>query len=155
MADPLCPICGLEVETTGHASLNCPAARNTWSMCCRKLHKSCMEEKFIHIVEDLHNKLENDGFELMADVRNSLIHGENFCHPTQIVIKAHESLKAFKSANARPNGKGEGGNLLNHKWKASICGFVNVNWDATLDKVKKKMGIGVIMQDHVGRYWQH
>lgn len=102
-----------------------------------------MEEDFIHIVEDLHNKLENDDFELIWFRRNSLIYGRNFCHCTQIVSKASETLGAFKSPNARLNGQSEGG-------KASTYGFVKVNWDAAVDKVKKKKGISVIVRNHVG-----
>lgn len=38
--DPLCSICGLEVETMGHILWSCLVARDTWGMCGRKLQKS-------------------------------------------------------------------------------------------------------------------
>jgi dihydrofolate reductase len=109
-----------------------------------------MEEDFIHVVEDLHNKLENDDLELMWFRRNSLIYGRNFCHCTQIVSKASETLRAFKSANARLNGQMKVVICRTTSGKVSTCGFVKVNWDAAVDKVKKKMGISVVVPNHVG-----
>jgi hypothetical protein len=32
-------------------------------------------------------------------------------------------------------------------WKAPMDGFVNINWDATVDKTKKKMCISIIIKD--------
>jgi hypothetical protein len=48
--DPLCPIGGADVETTGHNFWKCTVARDTWSMCGRRLQKSSarrMESLFI------------------------------------------------------------------------------------------------------------
>lgn len=98
VADPLCPICRLEAETTGHALWSCPATRDASNMCKRKLQKSRVEnEDFIHIVETLHNKLDNDGLELLAVVAKNLwfrrnVPSGNFCHLNQIVRKATESF---------------------------------------------------------------
>jgi hypothetical protein len=51
--DPFCPICGIVMETTWHMLWSCPAARDTWSMCGRRLQKcSVKNEEFIHIVEE-------------------------------------------------------------------------------------------------------
>lgn len=66
----------------------------------------CIENEFFHVVEALHNVLNNENFDLMAVVTRNLwfrrnIHGGIFGYPTQIVRKASESIEDFKSANTR------------------------------------------------------
>jgi hypothetical protein len=38
--DPLYPVGGADVETTGHVFWKCTVARDTWSLCGRRLQKS-------------------------------------------------------------------------------------------------------------------
>lgn len=37
--DPLCPLCGVEAETTGHLLWGCLAAKAIWSLCNRNIQK--------------------------------------------------------------------------------------------------------------------
>jgi hypothetical protein len=75
--------------------------------------------------------------------------GGSFSHPTQIVRKAMESIEELKNANARPQVKNE--DISSHKnWIVPAVGHMKINWDATVNKAEGKMGIGVIVRDHVG-----
>jgi hypothetical protein len=38
--------------------------------------------------------------------------------------------------------------------KASVVGYVKVNWNAMVDKAKSKMDIKVIVRDHKGEVWE-
>lgn len=123
----VCPIRGLEAETMGHILWSCPMARDAWSICGRKLQKSCaVNDEFIHVVEVLQNKLEDDDIELMALVarnlwfrRNSMILGGLFGQPAQLVRKAMKSLDAFKNGNTKTQDKRESGNSFTQKWSMS------------------------------------
>lgn len=71
--DILCPICGTYVNTMGHILWSYLAARDAWSMYGRRLQKSSVEkEKFIHIVEELEDILDDDDFALLVVVARNL-----------------------------------------------------------------------------------
>jgi hypothetical protein len=71
--DPFCPIYGSDGETTWHILWKCTVARETWSMCGRRLQKSNVENgEFIHIVEELQDKLDDEEFALLAVVARNL-----------------------------------------------------------------------------------
>jgi hypothetical protein len=36
------------------------------------------------------------------------------------------------------------------QWEATKNGFIKINWDATVDKGRRKMGIGVVVRDGKG-----
>ena len=38
-------------------------------------------------------------------------------------------------------------------WKALPLGFLKANWDAGLDSKRGRVGVGVIVRDHLGRVW--
>ena len=48
--DPLCPICGLKIETMGHILWNCGSGKDVWLESTRKLQKSTSDEvDFLHL----------------------------------------------------------------------------------------------------------
>jgi hypothetical protein len=57
--DPLCPMCGVQAETTGHILWGCSAAKAIWSVCNSKIHKRSSEhEDFLDIFSDLFRVLD-------------------------------------------------------------------------------------------------
>jgi hypothetical protein len=71
--DRFYPICGADGETTEHILWKCMVARDSWSMYGRRLQKSNVENgEFIHIVEELQDKLDNEEFALLAVVDRNL-----------------------------------------------------------------------------------
>ena len=87
--DPLCPPCGLLAETSFHALWDCPSARDVWSICGRKIQKSCFDgPEFMEVVEGIFNKCEEEEINLFVGLarkiwvrRNEVVHGGSFTHP--------------------------------------------------------------------------
>lgn len=139
--DHLCPICELEEETTAHILGNCSAARDAWSGCNQKLQKcNVIHVEFI-IVDTIRNIVTMKDFEVMVVVvcnlwlkRNSLIHGEDFGHPNQLVRTTMDSLQENKETQVRPFENSRDRPMVIQRWQAPSWGFVKVNWDATIDK---------------------
>lgn len=101
-------------------------------VCVEESYKRVAFEEFLHIVEGLHSRLENEDFEPKAVVachlsfrRNSLNYGGLFTHPSQLVKNAPESRNEFKSANAKTHGRRENDNsLISSKVGATYDGFL-------------------------------
>jgi hypothetical protein len=81
-------------------------------------------EKFIHIVEELQDKLDDEEFSILAVVarnlwlrRNTVIFGGISNYPNLILRKALESIEEFKIANDRPWAENEGSSSIQN-WKA-------------------------------------
>jgi hypothetical protein len=96
LRDTSCPICGLEEETVLHIIWSCPSSKDVWGGGLIKLQKSggegnCFKGVFGAILE----KCTNEEIELFAVLarkkwlrRNSVIHGECFTHPSQLLRDA-------------------------------------------------------------------
>ena len=55
--DPMCPICGLEVETTLHILWECPSTTDVWGVSSKRFQKSCFtEQSFFRIFEEIGRK---------------------------------------------------------------------------------------------------
>jgi hypothetical protein len=156
--DPIWPNCGVEYESTRHVLWSCPATQIVWSMCGSKIQKrSIMHEDFVVIVDELYCYLDKEEMEIMAVVaqsiwlrRNALVHGKKVS-PSNVVVKnAIDSLEAYRTANSQIKGVIERDNTKVLCWEAPKEDFVKVNWDATVDEHRRKMGIGVIVRDSMG-----
>jgi hypothetical protein len=81
--------------------------------------------------------------------RNAVVHGKPNSSHNIVVSNAYNSLTVFKYANSQkfPRIVAEKRELC---WKAPMDEFVSVNWDAIVDKTKKKMVISVINRDGKG-----
>jgi hypothetical protein len=113
-------------------------------------------EDFVFILEELQRFMGNGDIELVGVVaqniwlrRNSVVHGKSTSPHNKVVSNAFISLMAFKNANSQKIW-----GIIAEKrelcWKALLNGFVKINWDAAVNKTKKKMGIGVIIRDCKG-----
>jgi hypothetical protein len=71
-----------------------------------------------------------------------------------LVSNAYDSLVAFRDANSRKYSDKLAENL-EIRWKASLEGFDNVNWDAPINRNKMKMSISVIIRDKWVKSWPH
>jgi hypothetical protein len=106
-SDPLCLICGLEVETVGHALWSYSAARDVWLERNKKIHKRMSnEDAFVNIFEQLLDRLEEVDIELAACIarhiwlrRNKKVFEGEFLPPRQLIQRATEQLKDAMKAN--------------------------------------------------------
>jgi hypothetical protein len=104
--DKLCPICAMEEETVMHVLWSCPASADVWGAGPRRLQKldgagRCFSELF----DDICRRCDISEVELFAVTarriwlrRNSVIHGEQFSHPTRLLDDAQTSLMIFKES---------------------------------------------------------
>lgn len=66
-----------------------------------------------------------------------------------VIRIARDQLKNFEESGS-PRNPGGTQNIRNREteaWTALPVGFMKINWDASIDKSKNKMGIGVMVRD--------
>ena len=80
--------------------------------------------------------------------RNSIIFGGSFSTPVMIIRQAREQVEAYEQA--------EGSRSLGliqtatapATWRRPAEGCFKINWDASLDKMERRMGMGIAVRDH-------
>lgn len=71
--DKLCPVCHLEVETTGHILCNCPSAKDVWMLASRTIQNSSIcDDDFGLIFRELVLRSDNTQLELVAVIARGL-----------------------------------------------------------------------------------
>jgi hypothetical protein len=127
--------------------------------CGRRLHKcSFNSPDFMGIMDQLLKRLDGDDIPVVVNVarqiwfrRNSVVFGGIFAHPKTVFQLATDQAEAFSKASKKrstncPRARTPG--VI--KWGKPPVGFVKLNWDASVHKKGKKMGIGLIVRDHAG-----
>lgn len=87
----------------------------------------------------------------LLPAKENLFGGE-FLHPNQLVKRAKEVVEDFNVAEQNNNNteqQQQGTNIS--RWLAPPCDVYKINWDAAIDKLRKLMGVGVIVRDHEGK----
>ncbi|KAG6635874.1 hypothetical protein CIPAW_11G073400 [Carya illinoinensis] len=156
--EDVCPICKLQPETIEHALWECPSAQDVWSQCGKKLQKTNLFFKsFRALLESL---LESHEEEYMLEFaltvwliwkrRNDLVFNNQFPHPSSITqaIKSltadlHQSQQPAQAASTHSNAKAQ--------WEAPLQGKLKLNWDAGIDKLNYKVGVGAVIRDWKGK----
>ena len=64
--------------------------------------------------------------------------------------ESSESLETYRQAYAQKDGMAERVTTKDLRWEAPKEHFVKVNWDASIDKNSRKMGVGIIFKDSMG-----
>jgi hypothetical protein len=157
--DPQCPICGLATETLAHILWSCPSAKDLWMECNPRIHKCTSDEvDFIYIMTQLMERLNDEQMQLVVTVarhiwfrRNSVVFGGDMVSPVVVVQRAKDQVEAFCSAFQRqliPNAESASHYVV--QWMKPLEGFVKINWDASVNKSQKKMGVGVVVRDSDG-----
>ncbi|GLT53434.1 hypothetical protein SLA2020_267040 [Shorea laevis] len=127
-------------------------------MCGSRIQKRSFEhEEFLAIFADLMRFLDLEDMERVAVVaramwfqRNARVHGRQIGPPHTVVGQALEHLEAFQQATSRQRPQVVTDSPTIHRWQAPPKGFVKINWDAAVDLVNHRMGIGVIARDPTG-----
>lgn len=162
LADPNCPICGRAVETTFHGLWQCPAAQDVWNVGGVIFQKSYFDgSAFIPVVEGMMDRCNDLSLALFVGIsrriwlrRNEVIFGGPFVHPNTIVqqaVQAKEKFCVVVAGNTHQFPFTEA--MARTTWKALPTDCLKANWDAGLDRKKGRMGLGVIIRDHLGRVW--
>lgn len=160
VADPLCPICGLEDESVGHILWECGSAKDVWLESSKRIQKSsCTEKDFINTFITLTEKLEPTEVQLFTIIarnlwlrRNKYVFGGPLTPPAVVYRQSLEQLEAFEKSEVDryPDRRSTALRQPEAKWQKPLEGTLKVNWDAAVDVVRKRMGMGVVVRDHGG-----
>ena len=158
--DPMCPICLTEKETVSHALWTCPSTRDVWSECNLKI-QNCLsfDDDFINIFEVLHERLRTDELQLVAIIarliwlrRNTVVFGGDLSAPAELIRHGEEQIdtfwKAEKSSQSRNVVRAS---LGVQRWCKPAQGVVKINWDASVDKERRLVGMGIVVRDFEGK----
>jgi hypothetical protein len=143
---------GLRQETVLHIIWSCPSARDVWGGGGpKRLQKSgglggCFPSVFEAIMGKC-NAEEADLFAVLARRiwlrRNSVIHGEIFTHPAQLLRDAQLSLEDFQNANQKTHNEEPTATAgLDVHWKPPTRNVIKLNWDAGLNTREGRVGLG-------------
>ncbi|KAF5460015.1 hypothetical protein F2P56_019915 [Juglans regia] len=153
---PWCPICLNEEETIFHMAWNCPTAQDVWGQCSRFLqkrsfHLMTFRELWSLICQDAEMKVLEEFStvsRLIWNRRNKFIFQQVFLHPNEVIRQASEALiemetcRITRSTQPKEDQK--------ERWSPPPEGLFKMNWDASVDKDRGRIGIGVIIRDHKG-----
>jgi hypothetical protein len=81
---------------------------------------------------------------------NAFVYGIEISPAIMVVGCAVELMETFQAANYRKDEVATKVLINNLIWEAPNNGFVKVNWNAIVDKNKRKMGVGVLVRDGMG-----
>jgi hypothetical protein len=158
--NPLCPLCGLESESSTHAVWLCDAAKAVWSECPSRIQKSSSgNDDFLTLFGMLNGRLDLEDMELFAMVaqriwfrRNRFVFEGVFTPPNCLIRGAKEALQDFKKAHdssfilSHPNPPS-----LSHQWSKPPQGVYKLNWDAAVDRKQRLIGVGIVARDCKGK----
>jgi hypothetical protein len=105
--NPLCPLCGLESESSFHDVWLCDAAKAVRSECPPRIQKSSLgNDDFLTLFGSLNGRMDVEDMELFAMVaqriwfrRNRFVFEEVFTPPNCLIRGAKEALQDYKKAH--------------------------------------------------------
>ena len=110
---------------------------------------------FSNLFEVLMKRCNKEDLELFAVTarkiwlrRNSVVHGEPFSHPTQLIRDAQNSLEEFQRIHYESRGGMQiTRDTVEAKWKPPPENMIKLNWDAGINKFEGRIDIGLIARD--------
>ncbi|XP_042954550.1 uncharacterized protein LOC122290955 [Carya illinoinensis] len=144
-------------ESVTHVLWECQAANDVWALSLNGVHKwkrGGME--FLQLWEKLLEGLDKNRLEEVAVQirrvwlrRNTFVFENKLTCPRRLVSAATEALEEFKRANRRQGAVNQQDHRPSSRagWVKPSAEFVKVNWDASTDLKRRRMGMGVIMRD--------
>ena len=158
ISDPICPICGLEVETTFHILWACPSTMDMWC------EGSCFFQKFIaqapnflQLVEGIFQKYGKEDFHIFVETTKKIwfcinrYHEGLFTPPHEIGKMASLVEEEFARCNEAKVEDDVNRDIVQTTWIRPPLGWFKINCDATVDGKNGVMGGGLIIRDRVGK----
>jgi hypothetical protein len=158
--NPLCPLCGIDFESSTHAIWLCEAAKAVWFECPARIQKCATEDSdFLTLFGNLCARLSFDDLEFFAMVaqwvwfrRNRYVFDGVFTPPGCLIKGAIEALSEFREASGLLSMNTQIQPLsLPVQWTKPPQGFSKLNWDAALDKNQRLIGVGIVARDFEGK----
>jgi hypothetical protein len=160
--EALCPICLHEEETIEHAIWECASANDVWSESSIKLQKCRRSEgDFQQILSEIVKRCDQDGVELFMVTtrkiwmrRNKVVFSGEFNPPNTLLLEAETAQREFRKATSLTNQpRTESFAKEEEKWVPPPRNTIKINWDASVDTVKKVIGLGYIARDDKGSFF--
>lgn len=85
--------------------------------------------------------------------RNNVVFGGVFSAPQGIVAAARKMVEEFSLVLQRPTEMNRGSVSSRDRWSSPPSGFLKINWDAALDPVLQRTGIGIVIRDEGGGFY--
>lgn len=158
--EPSCPICQGEEESVIHALWECKAANDIWTDKRSLVQKwSCKETDFMKLWEKLMARLNMTQLEEMAILfrrvwlrRNEYVFEEKLSCPRKVFTSAMEGLEGYRNSKGvqRQEVHSVSAEENRHIWQVPKADYVKVNWNASLDLKRKRMGMGIVIRDEKG-----
>ncbi|XP_042954577.1 uncharacterized protein LOC122290987 [Carya illinoinensis] len=157
--DPLCPICQREEENVLHALWSCPAASDVWGEMLSPVQKWRLEEKdFQQLWLRMVKRLTKNQIEITVNImkriwgrRNEVLFENKFMDPGKLVQNALIGWEVFLEANKKTcDTVREVSSISKQGWEKPVGNCCKVNFDAALDMVNKKIGLGIIVRNNAG-----
>jgi hypothetical protein len=157
--DPLCMFCLQEPETSYHILWGCPSSMAVWQECSKKIQKLAIGKVGgKEFVQFLWEKLEDaDLLEALMVARaiwmrrNQFLFQRGFDPPSKVVVLARKSVEDFLLAISHSLEADSFRQPEIAVWKKPPAGTTKINWDAAFNLSNKRMGIGVVARDSLGR----
>ncbi|KAG6653325.1 hypothetical protein CIPAW_05G068400 [Carya illinoinensis] len=152
--EPACPICLHSTETIEHTLWDCPSTRDVWALSNRKFQKaSTPSPPFAEKLESLEVSLGTKELLTFAITawnlwkrKNEVVFKGHLTHPSSVVKQSQQLVEDPQHLHVSKKTKSPSQQNNSH-WEAPPQGKIKVNWDASVDKISCKVGVGVIIQD--------
>lgn len=157
--DSPCPLCSIHPESTRHILWECASSTAIWMECPCKIQKlSLAVANGLHLFMQLFKNLEEDDLLLVSCLahktwlrRNAVIFGGKIYFPAHLVHSTANSPVAFHQAQlSSPMGFGSPARPVRQVWQRPPVEVSKLNWDASLNKETRTMGVRVIIRDAEG-----
>ncbi|XP_042980188.1 uncharacterized protein LOC122310339 [Carya illinoinensis] len=158
VTSPLCLICLTEEEIVFHALWSCKSAQDVWYLGSRQLQKmSSFAESFRELLESMLEKFPSEILcemavtaKLLWHQRNNLVFEDSFSSPAILSKKILAELSLIRSEAEQRAVKQPEQVLSPQTWTPPPLGVLKANWDAAVDKINSRMGLGVVIRDSKG-----
>ncbi|KAG2685531.1 hypothetical protein I3760_10G129600 [Carya illinoinensis] len=148
------------VAQFAHVLWSCLTANDVWADSSSGLQKwSSVEVDFVYLWQKLMLGFEQKRVEMLAVIfagiwhrRNRAVFEDKFDGPGMVIKKATMMLEGFQEAGGILSGQNKiaGTSRAKTKWLPPLEQVTKINFDASVDKVGKKMGMGVVARNHEG-----
>jgi ribonuclease HI len=157
--DPLCQLCGVEVETSGHLLWQCKVVSAIWALAPRKIQKCVIPDgDFLSILQYISSRVDLTDLELVAVIAhkawlqcNRIVFGGSVMSPRCLMECAKAELQEFHMATASSSHPLCHPLLLQSSWQRPPVGWIKLNWDAATDHQNGLMGVGLVARDSRGQ----
>jgi ribonuclease HI len=156
-----CIFCNRD-ETVEHCFFKCHYVKEIWSELKKSFHISLNLKAFIHIQQWLLDWI-RDASEVQSltfavatwhiwENRNNVRNGESLYHPHRVAgkIKAYIDFILLNNFRSTQSTRRENQTSV-LKWSPPSEGSMMVNVDAALFSQSQRMGVGIVIRDHLGR----